>query len=241
MAQKYKAVIIDDEELARVDLRRVLSAYPEIAVAGEADNIKKAVELIDSEKPNLIFLDIQLKRETGFDLIDKIDTRADIVFVTAFDKYAIRAFEVNALDYLLKPVNPDRLKLTLEKISDKTRIEKTTLKKLNYDDILFLQLKDVYRFQKLNEIIAITSNGDYSFIHTTDGQKKLTSKSMKEWESRLPDNNFIRIHRETIINLQFVNNIDEWFYSSYKIYLKGVAEPFIMSRRYAYKIKKHFA
>ncbi len=241
MAQKYKAVIIDDEELARVDLRRVLSAYPEIAVAGEADNIKKAVELIESEKPNLIFLDIQLKRETGFDLIDKIDTRADIVFVTAFDKYAIRAFEVNALDYLLKPVNPDRLKLTLEKISDKTRIEKTTLKKLNYDDILFLQLKDVYRFQKLNEIIAITSNGDYSFIHTTDGQKKLTSKSMKEWESRLPDNNFIRIHRETIINLQFVNNIDEWFYSSYKIYLKGVAEPFIMSRRYAYKIKKHFA
>lgn len=241
MAQKYKAVIIDDEELARVDLRRVLSAYPEIAVAGEADNIKKAVELIESEKPNLIFLDIQLKRETGFDLIDKIDTRADIVFVTAFDKYAIRAFEVNALDYLLKPVNPDRLKLTLEKISDKTRIEKTALKKLNYDDILFLQLKDVYRFQKLNEIIAITSNGDYSFIHTTDGQKKLTSKSMKEWESRLPDNNFIRIHRETIINLQFVNNIDEWFYSSYKIYLKGVAEPFIMSRRYAYKIKKHFA
>jgi len=241
MAQKYKAVIIDDEELARVDLRRVLSAYPEIAVAGEADNIKKAVELIENEKPNLIFLDIQLKRETGFDLIDKIDTRADIVFVTAFDKYAIRAFEVNALDYLLKPVNPDRLKLTLEKISDKTRIEKTALKKLNYDDILFLQLKDVYRFQKLNEIIAITSNGDYSFIHTTDGQKKLTSKSMKEWESRLPDNNFIRIHRETIINLQFVNNIDEWFYSSYKIYLKGVAEPFIMSRRYAYKIKKHFA
>ena len=240
MAQKFKAVIVDDEELARVDLKKVLNGFPEIIVAGEAENIKTAVELIDNEKPNLVFLDIQLKRENGFDLLDKVETQADIVFVTAFDKYAIRAFEVNALDYLLKPVNPDRLKLTIEKLSDKSRTEKDPVKKLNYDDVLFLQLKDKYKFQKLNEIIAISSNGDYSYIHTSDGQKKLTSKSMKEWETRLPENNFIRIHRETIINLQFVAGIDEWFYSSYKIHIKGIPEPFIMSRRYAYKVKKHF-
>lgn len=240
MGAKFRAIIIDDEELARVDLRKVLASFPEIHVVGEAAGIKSAVELIDNEKPNLIFLDIQLKRENGFDLIDKINSKADVVFVTAFDKYAIRAFEVNALDYLLKPVNPERLKVTLEKITEKTHADKAIFKKLNYDDILFLQLKDTYKFQRLCEIIAITSNGDYSFIHTDDGQKKLASKSMKEWENRLPENNFIRIHRETIINLQFVNNIDEWFYSSYKIYMKGIAEPFIMSRRYAYKIKKHF-
>lgn len=239
-AQKFNAIIVDDEELARFDLRKVLGAFPEVVISGEAADVDSAIELINGTRPNLVFLDIQLKGETGFDLIDKCETAANIVFVTAYDKYAIRAFEVNALDYLLKPVNPDRLKLTLDKISDKTPAEKTAMRKFELDDIIFLQLRESYKFQKIKEIVAITSNGDYSFIHTTDNQKKITSKTMKEWETRLPENTFIRIHRETIINLQYVINIEDWFYSSYKIYIKGFEEPFIMSRRYAVKVKKYF-
>ncbi|MCX6150623.1 MAG: LytTR family DNA-binding domain-containing protein [Ignavibacteriales bacterium] len=237
MVSKFKALIVDDEELARRDLRAILGAFEKVEVVGEADCISSALELIEKFNPNLIFLDIQMPGESGFDLLDKIDSHPFVVFVTAFDKYAIRAFEVNAKDYLLKPVNPERLTQTLERIELEVPNSQEDFRKLEYDDVIFLMLNNKYKFLKVNTILAITAAADYTEVHTTDGHRGITQKTMKEWELRLPENYFSRIHRSTIINIELIENIEEWFNYSYRIYLKGIAKPFVMSRRYAAKIK----
>jgi len=190
--------------------------------------------------PNLVFLDIQLRGESGFDLLDKIDADIDFVFVTAYDKYAIRAFEVNAQDYLLKPVSSDRIRLTIGKLTHNANKEAASQRRLNYDDVIFLMLNSRYRFLKIETIIAITSEADYSYIHTNDKVRSITRKTMREWESRLPENHFCRIHRETIVNLEYVSKIDDSLSNSYKVYIKGIEKPFLMSRRYAAKIKEKF-
>ena len=239
MAQNYKAVIVDDEQLARYDLKKALSNFQEIEIIGEADNVKSASKIINSQKPDLIFLDIQLTGETGFDLLDLIEYETNIVFVTAYDKYAIRAFDVNAVDYLLKPVDIERLGQTLEKISSKTNVEESQIRRLQYDDVMFLQLGEKVKFQRISEIVVIASNADYTSVITVDGKKRICKKTMKEWEARLPENYFARIHRETIVNFNHIKNIDAWFNGSYKVYMQNIENPFVMSRRYAAKLKDH--
>ena len=120
-----RAIIVDDERLARVNLKRLLEPFPDIEIAGEAESCASAVEAINLYKPELIFLDIQLGGETGFDLLEMINNSISVIFVTAYDEYAIRAFEVNAADYLLKPVKPDRLRVSVDRIiqEHKERLE----------------------------------------------------------------------------------------------------------------------
>jgi two-component system LytT family response regulator len=129
MKNIFKAVIVDDERLARKELSLLLSEYPNIEIVGEAASVSKAQDLIAKLNPDLIFLDIQMPGESGFDLINTISTSAQIIFVTAFDEYAIRAFEINALDYLLKPVNPSRLKEAISRLDSKPKMEETKLSK----------------------------------------------------------------------------------------------------------------
>src|SRR5512137_2632898 len=126
MKKRLRVLLIDDERLARNDLRSLLSEYDNIEVIGEADSVQKAIELITAENPDIIFLDIQMPGESGFDLLDKIDISARIIFVTAFDEYAIRAFEVDAVDYLLKPVNPERLKVAIERVEKESTVRTAT-------------------------------------------------------------------------------------------------------------------
>ncbi|MDP3580387.1 MAG: LytTR family DNA-binding domain-containing protein, partial [Ignavibacteria bacterium] len=228
MTPKYKAIIVDDEKLARLDLRNVLKAMEEIEIVGEANSVNTAEQLINKLHPNLVFLDIQLRGESGFDLLDKIDADIDFVFVTAYDKYAIRAFEVNAQDYLLKPVSSDRIRLTIGKLTHNANKEAASQRRLNYDDVIFLMLNNRYRFLKIETIVAITSEADYSYIHTNDKAHSITRKTMREWESRLPENHFCRIHRETIVNLEYVTKIDDSLSNSYKVFLKGIEKPFLM-------------
>jgi two-component system LytT family response regulator len=144
---------------------------------------------------------------------------------------------VNALDYLLKPVNPDRLAKALEKVASRDQSARARRQKLNYEDRLFLMLGKHFKFLKVNSILNITAAGDYSEVTTQEGHKGLTLKSMKEWETRLPDQHFIRIHRSTIINMEFIEKIEEWFNYSFRVYLQGLAEPYVISRRYATKLK----
>lgn len=240
MTPKYKAIIVDDEKLARLDLKNVLKSVEEIEIIGEANSVNSAELLISKLHPNLVFLDIQLRGESGFDLLDRVDAELDFVFVTAYDKYAIRAFEVNAQDYLLKPVSADRIRLTIGKLTHNANKEAANQRRLNYDDVIFLMLNSRYRFLKIETIIAITSEADYSYIHTNDKARSITRKTMREWESRLPENHFCRIHRETIVNLEYVTKIDDSLSNSYKVFLKGIEKPFLMSRRYAAKIKEKF-
>jgi two-component system LytT family response regulator len=233
----FNALIIDDERLARKDLISLLRAHDNITVVGEADDVPSAATAIEKLNPDIIFLDIQMPGDSGFDLLEKVDIDAHLIFVTAYDEYAIRAFEVNALDYLLKPVNPDRLAKALEKVASRDQSARARRQKLNYEDRLFLMLGKHFKFLKVNSILNITAAGDYSEVTTQEGHKGLTLKSMKEWETRLPDQHFIRIHRSTIINMEFIEKIEEWFNYSFRVYLQGLAEPYVISRRYATKLK----
>ena len=237
---EYKALVVDDERLARKELTGMISEYSCIKSIHEADDVSSAIKMIDLVKPNLIFLDIQMPGETGFDLINQIDYTGKIIFVTAYDQYAIRAFEVNAIDYLLKPVTPERLKKSIDKLEKETVKPAETDFNLKYDDRLFLTLGNHLLFVKISSIVSIESEGDYTKIITDDGKKGLVSKSMKEWELRLPANYFCRIHRATIVNLEYIDKIEKWFNYSYRLHLKNIEEPYIISRRYAKQLKEKF-
>ena len=237
---KYKAIIIDDERLARREMRRLLAEFDEIAVAGEAENLAEAVELIEREKPHIVFLDIQLGGENGFDLLERTTRDFKLIFVTAFDAYAIRAFEVNALDYLLKPVNPERLAKAIERIGEESADEKNDLRAFEFADRIFLEFGNRSVFLKVSEISHINSSGDYSEIFTTDKRKFLLEKSLREWEARLPEKHFLRIHRQTIINLEEIEEIETWFNRSFQVRLKNFPAPLAVSRRYAVRLKSKF-
>lgn len=241
MGKPWRTLIVDDEDLARGDLKNLLSRFPLVEVVGEADSITSAAEAVECLNPDLIFLDIQFPGESGFDLLGKIDSGIKIIFVTAFDDYAIRAFEVNAQDYLLKPVNPDRLAIALERLSEDRETQEPELRKLGYDDAVFLDLNNRYHLVKVNTIMRIDAAGNYTEILTSKPLKGLTQKSMKEWELRLPENSFIRIHRSTIVNLEFIDRIEPWFNYSYRVYLKGIEKPVVMSRRFALTVRKKLA
>jgi len=232
-----RAIIVDDEPLARKDLGTILRDFNEIEVIGEADSVKTAKTLLKKTKPDLIFLDIQMPGETGFDLLEYIDTDINIIFVTAFDEYAIRAFEVNALDYLLKPVDGERIKEAISRITDGDKISSSSNEDLNYDDNLFLKLNNSYNFLRINSIVAIQAADDYSEILTNEGKKYLVYKKMMEWEKRLPEQYFCRIHRSTIVNISIIEKIEPWYNQSYHVYIKGLMEPLTMSRRYFKTIK----
>ena len=238
MSQSHRALVVDDERLARNDLISLLKSYTNITVVGEASDVNSALNAIEKLNPDVIFLDIQMPGQTGFDLLNIADTPAKIIFVTAFDEYALRAFEVNALDYLLKPVNPKRLKDAIDKLDGPGSDDTSKLRKLNYDDRLFLQVNSNMKFIKISELISINASGDYSEIMLADGHKGLTVKSMREWEFRLPEKHFCRVHRSAIINLEFVTKVEKWFNNSYQLHMKGVEAPIVMSRRYASKLKE---
>ena len=231
-------LIVDDEPLARRDLISVLAEFEQIQIIGEADSIATAKEQLTRHSPNLIFLDIQMPGESGFDLLEYISPDTEIIFVTAFDEYAIRAFEVNALDYLLKPVDGARLKQSVDRMFSKSQTSIESKEKLTNDDCLFLKLNNSYDFLRINTILSITAADDYTEIYTNDGNKKLVFKKMQEWESRLPEQHFCRVHRSTIVNISKINKIEPWYNQSYHVHINGINEPLIMSRRYFKKIKR---
>jgi two-component system LytT family response regulator len=230
------AVIVDDERLARRELSLLLAAHPELQIVGEADSVESAAEVINREEPDVVFLDIQLVGETGFDVIELLDADPDIVFVTAFEQHAIRAFEVNALDYLLKPVTPERLAAAIEKVSAPGR-PVAAQEPLEYGDRLFLRLDDRMAFLRVEDIKYVSAAADYSYVHMAEGKKRLVHKPLKEWEARLPANYFLRIHRSTIVNMEHVERLEPWSNYSYLVYLQGIGKPLTMSRRYALKAK----
>jgi len=234
------AIVVDDERLARKELISMLDGFDTVNVVGEADSVEKAVIQIKKTNPDIIFLDIQMPGKSGFDLINDYELDARIVFVTAYDEYAIRAFEVNAMDYLLKPVSYERLTRSIDRLFDNAPPPEVKARDLYYDDRLFIEFGRSIRFLTISEIICIHAEGDYTMVQIAKGDKGLVTKSMKEWEERLPEKHFCRIHRSTIINLEYIENIEKYFNYSYTLSLKGIKEPLIISRRYAKKLKEIF-
>lgn len=238
--RRRHAVIVDDERLARRELRTLLEEGHSAAVhiVGEAASVDEAARMVEATDADLVFLDITLGRESGFDLLPRLGEDVDVVFVTAHDHYAVRAFEVNALDYLLKPVVPGRLAIAIQRLSGPAIGLPAASRLLGHDDRLFLRLDDRRRFIRVSEIMAIESDGDNSYLYMAPRPSRArAAKSLREWEERLPERHFVRIHRSTIVNLDFVDRVDEWSHGSFMVFLRGVQEPFTMSRRYAARVR----
>lgn len=239
--QPLKTVIVDDEWLVRSELKMMLAGYPEIAVAGEAANVEQAIPLIQAIQPAVIFLDIQMPGASGFDLLDQVDTTAKIIFITAYDKYALRAFEVNALDYLLKPISTERLEKAIKRLSAHEPAAVAVRKKAGYDDAIYVLVNGSLKFIKLPLLKCITAEGNYSYLFYADRPRALVSKTLQEWDDLLPENYFVRIHRSTIVNFAHVEKVKKLRNYSHEVFVRGIEKPFIMSRRYAAKLKSLLA
>jgi two-component system LytT family response regulator len=241
MPESLRALLVDDERLARRDLAKLLKAHSDVLVSGEAASVAEAAEQISRLHPNLVFLDIQLAGESGFDLLDRIESHPDFVFVTAYDQYALRAFDVNALDYLLKPVHPDRLARAVDRVRERDLNRRPgALRDLAYEDRLFLEDGRKSRFVKVSEIICLRAADDYSEVVLADATKLLVRRPLKEWEARLPVRHFTRIHRSTIVNLEYVDRVEPWFNDSYQVYIRDTVDPLAVSRRHAARLKERF-
>lgn len=231
-----KAIIIDDERLARQELKNLLAIHKEVEVVAECHNAQSAKEKIAELNPDVIFLDIQMPGKTGLELMEEVSVLPDVVFVTAYDEYALKAFEVNAYDYLLKPVQPERLAETIKKLSLKENSEKKENNTpLSEHDQVFIKDGEKTWFVRLSNIRLFESEGNYVRVYF-DGFRPLILRSLNSLEARLNEKQFFRTSRKHIINLNWVESIETWFNGGLMVKLKGGQEVEI-SRRQAVKLK----
>lgn len=233
------ALIVDDERLARKELLYLLRDFSDIKAVGEADSVRCAAQLIDEKRPDVVFLDVQMRGETGFDLLERVEVPFQVVFVTGYDRYAIRAFEINALDYLLKPVRFDRLAEAIRRLVEE--MPRNDGEGLAHNNVFFLRFGKRERFVNIDDIVFIRAAGDYSEVITVRGHQVLASNSLKEWERKLPPEQFVRTHRSTIVNLAYVEAVMPTTNNAFLVYVQGQPEPLRMSRRYASKIRLHYS
>lgn len=241
-ARRRHAVIVDDERLARRELRTLLEqAHAEqVHIVGEADSVSAAARLVQATDADVVFLDVQLAGETGMDLLPLLGPDVDVVFVTAHDEYTLRAFEVNALDYLLKPVVPERLAVTAGRLAA-AQPPPPPRERVAYEDRLLLRLGQERAFVRVRDIVSVEADGDGSTLRLAPHlARKPSSKSLREWEQRLPDRQFVRIHRSTIVNLDYVERLETWSHASQHVYLRGLPEPMTMSRRFGARLRDRF-
>jgi len=199
---KIKSVIIDDLELARASLRSDIEDYcPEIEIIGQADGVLSGLKLIKATSPDLIFLDIHMADGEGFEILELMEKRDfGIIFTTASEDHAIKAFRHNAIDYLLKPIDPELLKEAVERFTAKQKpVEKFK------EETLALSTIDDLKIVKIKDIVRCESDGNYTTVYEISGAKTMVSKSLKEFERKLTDYGFYRSHQSHLINLKMVD------------------------------------
>jgi len=237
-----KTLIVDDSRLARNEIKRLLKEFDNVNIVGEAANVEEAIEKIGELKPDLIFLDIQMPGKSGFDLLEELESVPEVIFSTAYDEYALKAFEYNALDYLVKPVEKQRLAGAVSKVFDK--IKKKQLEeelsdgsdKLTINDQVFVKDGESCWFVQLSEIRLFEVSGNYTTVYFGKFKPMIT-RTLNYLESRLDDKTFFRANRQQIINLKWIERIEPWFSGSLRIYLKG-GEEIDVSRRQTLKFKE---
>jgi two-component system LytT family response regulator len=234
-----KALIVDDERLARKELMKLLEEHPSIEIVGEAMNAEEAINMVNELNPDLLFLDIQMPGKTGFQLLEELDAVPFVVFTTAYDEFALKAFEVNALDYLLKPIQADRLSETVSKILDKEKSKSSAVrnadKKLGLNDQVFVKDGDRCWFVSLTNVRMFESDGNYIKVYF-DNNRPMIHKSLNALDEKLDERAFFRASRKHIINLSWVESIEQWFNGGLMVKLKG-GDKVEVSRRQAAKFK----
>jgi len=234
-----KVILIDDERLARSELKRLLQDFPDVEVVGEAANANEGIEKIESLNPDLIFLDIQMPGKTGFDMLTQLEKAPHVIFVTAYDEYALKAFDVNALDYLMKPVEPQRLAEALVKVRQKEEEEMLSYNNrgvLSEHDQVFVKDGERCWFVKLSDVRLFESVGNYAKVYFGPN-KPLILKSLNALEERLDPKVFFRANRKHVINTRKIEKIEPYFNGGLLLDLAG-GEKIEVSRRQAVKFKE---
>ncbi|KXG77199.1 LytR/AlgR family response regulator transcription factor [Thermotalea metallivorans] len=248
-----RCMIVDDEAPAREEIKYLLQKYGGVEVVAEAEEGKKAFEIIKREKPDVIFLDIQMRGMSGFDVADelmKLESCPLIVFITAYDQYAIKAFEINAVDYILKPISSERLKSTMDRLSNLLKRGSGDMGKVNIEELL-KYISKPRQIQKISvysngkhipldpyEIIYISVEGRNTVIKSKKGEF-ISNLNLGELEEKLKDFPFFRSHRSFLINLEEIQEIDNWFHGTYQITMRGLPEEKIpVSRSNAQKFRE---
>ena len=240
----FKTLIIDDERLAREELKLLLKDYHEIELIGEGKNAEEGIQLIKELKPDLIFLDVSMPGMNGFEMIRQLDEIPRVIFVTAYDEYAIKAFEVNALDYIMKPVDPDRLKDAVQKLmssdedfdSSRSQLPDRKGRFLTVNDRVFIKDGEKCWFIELSKVRMLESEGNYVKVHF-DNFRPLVLRSLNSFEDRLDPEHFFRANRKFIINLQWVSKVENWFNGGLQVELRE-GEKIEVSRRQAIRFKE---
>jgi len=242
-----RAIIVDDERLARKELRSLLKKYDDLEILDEAGNADEAFELIQNENPDVVFLDIQMPEKTGFELLEMLPKVPRVIFTTAYDEFALQAFEINALDYLLKPIDPERLSEAIEKIRQLLKAEEKdredqeerrgkATQKLDAGDQVFVKDGEKCWFVKLEDIRLFESDGNYVKVYF-DTFRPLIHRSLNALDERLDDKMFFRASRKFIINLKWIEKIEPWFNGGLMVSLRG-GQKIEISRRQAAKFKE---
>ena len=231
-----KAIIVDDERLARKELTSLLSEFSDVEIIAECDSADDAITEVDKLKPDVVFLDIHMPGKDGFGVLEELDYTPHVIFVTAYDEYAIKAFEVNALDYLLKPIQTDRLREAINKIKIEQFDEVEKSDKLGLRDQVFVKDGDKCWFVKLSDIPLFESEGNYVRVYF-DNNKPLILKSLNNLANKLDENVFFRANRKFIINLEWIEGIESWFNGGLMVKLRNGKQVEI-SRRQASKLKE---
>jgi two-component system, LytTR family, response regulator len=241
-----KALIVDDERLARNELRRLLAAFPDLELAGEAANAEQARTQLTALRPEVMFLDVQMPGESGMDLLATLEPPVpQVIFTTAYDEFAVKAFELNALDYLLKPVDPTRFAAAIEKL--RTRVaagneptsdmaKPVSRDRLAPEDKVFVREGDRCWFVEVKAIRLLESEGNYTRVHFDAAQPTLF-RSLNAMEGRLDTKYFFRANRRQIINLSWIDRIEPWFSGGLLVHLKGGAKV-ELSRRQAQEFRE---
>ncbi|NAS14175.1 LytR/AlgR family response regulator transcription factor [Poritiphilus flavus] len=236
---KINTVIVEDSRLARNELKEMIKKYSRISLVGEAENVDQAYELINETRPDLIFLDINMPEKDGFELLEMLDEVPITVFTTAFDEYAIKSFEYNALDYLLKPINEKRFAVAMEKIE--ARLEAMDSKSSGHESRLtdksqiFIKDGEKCWLVRIEEILLFEIVGNYTRVFFKE-EKPMLYKSLNQVEEKLPLANFFRANRQQIININFIKEVVPWFNGKLKLTMTN-GEEVEVSRRQSYIFK----
>jgi len=233
-----KAIIVEDSRLARLELNELLKVHPEIGVIAEAVEAEEAIHLINELKPDVVFLDIHLPQKDGFSILEAVDSLPLVIFTTAFDKYAVKSFEYNTLDYLLKPINKQRLAKAIDKLvlaANKSINSEPDRPPLTPDKRVFVRDGEQCWLLNLDEVRLFESCGNYTQVHFGTN-RPMIFKSLNKIETRLDINYFFRANRRHIINLKFVKSIEPWMNGNFRLLMDDDTE-IETSRRNTKKFK----
>jgi two-component system LytT family response regulator len=233
-----RTIIVDDEKLAREGLKKLLKEFTEIEIVGEATNVDEALTLIDTLRPQLMFLDIEMPEKSGFDLLEELIETPVVIFTTAYNEFALKAFEVNALDYLLKPIQPVRLRESVAKARKQLAelSDEQGKNKLTENDQVFIRDGERCWFVRLKDVYIFESAGNYAKVFFENYQP-LIHKTLNALDERLSKQSFFRANRQQIINLNYIDKIEPFFNAGFLIYMKD-GRKVEVSRRQAVKFKE---